>query len=468
MRIDTYLYLSQLLKDDNIKFTEGSLISGKIKEIEGKTAHIVIKGFGAIKAIVEGDVKELVGKDVTFTVKSVKPDKVELKIVIDTNLKDSLYLEKEGKEYLRSILNQFNIKDDDTSIKLLDAFLKYNIKINRDNLNNGINILDKLNQILNLEEGETIVPIDSNRISIPLENQDIRNLLVVKDDANGIIDQSVDTLDTLDVNIDINKNTNAFKGLDIKDFFIKNIDNMDFDIVKAVAFFIKHNIKPTLNNIKFLAELNENLELFSKDYEILKNYFHNEFTNFHKNIIIRNGTLDALSEEVKEEYIQWLDRQIASFEKKIANGDERAKKALKEYADKVEFLKEMNKDLVFIYLPFAVGKNYDEGIITFLKNRKRKNKYDQKVNIYINLNTGNFGKLKIICQVYNLKIDVKFNNLRDKDVDFFKSKEEELKQLVNSTGYEINSITYNMKDSQKILDTLIENPNPTYYLNVKV
>ena len=446
MRIDAYLYLNQLLKDDSIKFIEGNIIQGKIKETDGQTASIAIKGFGVIKAAVEGDVKGLDGKDVDFVVKSVEADKIELKIVSDNSLKDSSTFKIKGKEYLSAILREFNIKNDDISIKLLENFIKYNIKVDRDNLNNGINILDKLNQIINLEDGEIIVPVDSNKFDEPIENQDLKNLLIIKDDTNMSRD----------------------KGLDIKNSFIKEINEINLDIIKTVAFFIKHKIKPTLNNIKFFIQLNENPELFSKDYEILKNYFSDEFTNFHKNIIIKNKMLDDFPEEIKEEYIQRLNDKISSFESRILNGDEKVNKALKEYSDKVELLKEMNKDLVFIYLPFSVKEDYKEGIITLFKNRNRKNRHNKKVNIYISLNTNNFGRLKIVCQVSGFKIDVKFGNIRNAHLDFFKSKEEELKELVKTTGYEVSSITYSINDSVKILDTLIENPNPTYYLNVKV
>jgi len=132
------------------------------------------------------------------------------------------------------------------------------------------------------------------------------------------------------------------------------------------------------------------------------------------------------------------------------------------------FIKELNNDLVFIYIPFSMERYYKDGIITLLKDKRNRSKSYNKVNIYISLNTSSFGTLKIVCQVKGAFIYLKFENLNREYIDLFKSREEELKRFVEVSGYEIYSIAYNTNSSTKILDMLMENPDPMYYLNVKV
>ena len=121
---------------------------------------------------------------------------------------------------------------------------------------------------------------------------------------------------------------------------------------------------------------------------------------------------ENLNEEVKREYTKWLNEKINSFENRLIHEDEKTTKALKEYIDKIEFLKDMNKDLVFIYLPFNLEKDYDDVIVTLLKKRNKEKRDSQKINIYIDLNTKKFGKLKINCHVTGSYIDLKFINIK--------------------------------------------------------
>lgn len=449
MRINTNLYFNQLLKDDWLQFIEeGNLIYGKIEQLEGQTTWIYIKGFGSIKAAVEGDIKELVGKkNVAFVVKSIEADKIKLKLVSDEGIKDRPVSHIRGEKYLYSILKKFNVRIDETALELLDNFFKYNVKADKENFQDGINILDKLNQIIHMKADDIVVSINPKETTETVKKQDIRNLFVVSDEK--------------DVNI---KGTR----IEIDPSIIEGLKEVGPDIIKTVAFFVKHRIKPTLDNIRFFIELNEKPESFLKDYEILKKFLNNEFTNIHKNIIIKNKMQNPFDDESKKEYIQWLNEKIDFLESKIIDGDEKVSKALKEYIDKIGFIKEMNKELIFIYLPFSIEKSHKDGILTLIKNKKRKGKPFQNTNVYINLNTNSFGELKIICNIMGLHIHLKFSNISREYVDFFKTREEELIKLIEPTGYEIASITYNTDDSIKLLDTLIENPNPMYYLNIKV
>src|SRR5690606_9864194 len=114
------------------------------------------------------------------------------------------------------------------------------------------------------------------------------------------------------------------------------------------------------------------------------------------------------------------------------------------------------------YLPFSIEKSHKDGILTLIKNKKRKGKPFQNTNVYINLTTNSFGELTIICNLMGFHIHLTFSNISREYVDFFKTREEALIKLIEPTCYEIASITYNTDDTIKLLDTRIENPNPMY------
>lgn len=444
MRINKFFDLYKVYINNKDIIEENKLLSGKIIDTKGYIAMIDIRGIGTIKASTESNLKGYVGKELPFLIKSVSPNEVKLKPIIDDYIEDNTTIPHNDEKYLRDILRKFNINDDPVSIEFLKNIIRYNIQINEDSLNKGIDILDKLNRILNLKDEEIVISNNLNENIIDVEKEDISNLLIID-----------------------NNYTKVYKKTELKiNNYIKN--EIDSNLIKTIAFFIKYKVKPTLNNIKYFVELNEEPDLFLKDYEVFKNIIDKEFTNYYKNIIIGNESQSEFNLEKSNYYVQHLDKLSSLIKSDEFKSNNKIDSTIEEFTNKVELLKEINQELVFIYLPLIMEKSHPFNVITFFKKRKKKNSTDGKMNFLISLNTNNLGKIKIICSVFNSSINIKFGNLEKEDIQTFNSQEESLKTLIRSTGYEIDSIEYTVKEEASILDTLIVNHNPLYYLDVQV
>ena len=81
-----------------------------------------------------------------------------------------------------NILKEFNIKPSALSIDFLENLIGFNLPINKENLVNGIGILDKLVQLLEVQRDEIIILANSKDEFITAEKEDIRNLLIVKEE----------------------------------------------------------------------------------------------------------------------------------------------------------------------------------------------------------------------------------------------------------------------------------------------
>src|SRR5690606_22940912 len=124
----------------------------------GDRAILNIKELGTIKANIQGDLSQYEKKYLKFTIKAMLPNKIEITPIVEGDRTYNLDIEIKKDEYLTNILKEFDIQKDPISIEFLDSLIKYNVSINRNNLENGIRILDKLEQIINITQEEVILP----------------------------------------------------------------------------------------------------------------------------------------------------------------------------------------------------------------------------------------------------------------------------------------------------------------------
>ncbi len=441
------------IKENEKLLQEGDLIEGEILDVEDNLLLVHIKDLGIIKAKSEKPLYQYEGKTLSFIIKESLPNKIYLKPILENIVQKvpSSY-PKNKEEYLINILKEFNIKPSALSIDFLENLIGFNLPINKENLVNGIGILDKLVQLLEVQEDEIIILANSKDEFITAEKEDIRNLLIVKENEKINIPEILKE----NVNFELKEWMNNFP-----------INKIDKELLNTVIFFIKYNIKPTLNNIKYFTELKEDSILFSKDFEILKEIMNNKFTNFVKKIMINSGDTKSLIEENHSKYKDILNR-ILDYLKDNSNVNKDIKKDIGELGNKIEFLREMNKELVFVYIPLNLDENIHDTAITLLKKRKKKSGYKDNINMFINLNTENLGNVKIYCLVSNTYIEIKFSGINKEDIDLFKSRENELRVLVEASGYQIGAIEYLPNSNQNILDSLIVNRQAIYNLDVQV
>lgn len=426
---------------------EGDLIEGKILDILDEIAILDIKDFGIIRASTEKDLNDQKGNILKFIVETSLPDKIQLKPILD-----NIDMEKprdpvhQKEEYLIKILKEFHIKDSILSRQLLDNLIKYNIPINEKNLLHGIRVLDKLEQILNINDDEAITLINNEQKIKNILKEDIKNFIIVKPE-----------------NIDNDPIT-----LKIKDVILPQLGNkVGKDIIKTIAFFIKYKVKPSLNNVKYFLELKDDSTIFSKDFKILEEIIDKKFTIPHKKIIINNVGSNNLTEKNHIQYKEYLDKILNYLKNNQPLLDKNSKESLEELVNKIEFLMEMNEELNFIYLPLNLHDANYEGAMTLIE-RKKEDRAGDRSDIFINLRTKRLGNIKIACQVLNQIINIKFSNINKEDIELFRSKEEELKKLVTSTGYELGTIEYLLENKDNLLDSLIINTNSLYYLDLQV
>ncbi|CCQ97472.1 hypothetical protein CULT_640015 [[Clostridium] ultunense Esp] len=454
MKIEDFIDFKKIfLGEKGDLFQEGNLIEGEILDIDKGLVSIHIKDFGVIKAKSEKPLNHPKGKTLSFIIKESSPDKIQLKPILENmEIKRPSLSLNERDEYLLNILKEFNIKASPISLEFLDNLVKFNLPINKENLVYGIGILDKLEQLLNLKEDEAIVLPNSREEIEDIGKEDVRNLLIVKED---------ESIYKTSLKESINATIEEIRS-------IVPPNEMGIVLQKAIIFFIKYNIKPTLNNIKYFLELNENLTLFSKDFEKLKEILDKKFTNHLKRIIINSDGSKNLSEKSQSKYNDSLNKILNYLNDYSLNVNENLKDKIEELINKIDFLKEMNKELTFVYLPLNLDDNIQDTVITLLKKNKRESRHKDKLNVFINLNTKRLGNIKISCLVSNIYIDIKFSGINKEDINLFKSREDGLRTLVETTGYEIRAIEYLFEDNYSILDSLIVNRKTIYNLDVQV
>lgn len=463
--------------DDNKEyiFKEGSVLKGQILDVLEEFILIDIKGHGVLKVTLEGELKALKGDEVSFLVKSHINNEIQIKQLMNEEpLKNHLTTDIYKDNSISKLLKNFNIKESKISIALMENLMKYNAPINEQNLTDGIKSLEKLIQLLNLSEDDKVVLISGsitekeftkeNRLEIsnPKGQETIikesRTKELILPDKINIKNLLITNADHYPEKEDLSTLVKEFLGTGI------NIENED-EFIKMLSFFIKNDIKPSLNNIKNLKELNQDPIEFSKDFEKidvflskLKNNDNIEkLKDFDFNIDFTKKNILKNSVQVEE-----LKKVLEESGNKI-----NLKEDIKNLENKIDFLKEMNKDLSFLFLPMNFGKKELNGVLTLLKENKKKRSGNNKTNVLINLSTSNLGNIRISCQAISTSLSVKIN-IKKEDIELFKSMEEQLIRKVSLIGYSINKIEFIIDEDIQIMDAIASNPNPTYFLDIKV
>jgi len=433
---------------DGILLKEGDLIEGEILEIIGDRAILNIKELGTIKANIQGDLSQYEKKYLKFTIKAMLPNKIEITPIVEGDRTYNLDIEIKKDEYLTNILKEFDIQKDPISIEFLDSLIKYNVSINRNNLENGIRILDKLEQIINITQEEVILPAYFHEKMGFLGDEDIRNFLIQITDENN---------EQLDVSNYIKE---QFSHLLEK-------ETIDSNLIKTIAFFVKYEIKPSIKNINYFLELVENPYMFFEDYKVIETLGAKEFTKYHKKAIIKSGESNIIEQNIIkhkitiEEIVQLFKYDKVKLDKNIITG-------MEELQNKLDFLQELREHLNIIFLPLIFDEIKKEGYITLIKDKRKNANAKETINIYIKLQTNKLGIVDISLKIIDDKINILFNELKEEDIILFKNRENLLKEMVDTTGYKIDNISYSTNKGNNILDHLIVNPKPVYNLDVQV
>ena len=474
-------------------FKEGEILTGEILEFDGEEAIIYIKNFGKLKAFVEMELDPFIGEETDFLVKSSVENKIQLKPLVESiKIKDSTVDTSRKEINLIEVLDKYGIEKDPMAIEYVKNLIKYNMKLNEKNISFGIKVLEKLEQLLKVDEDfDSIINLKGN---FELEKEDIRNLLIEKKDPieeDEINKDKIDLLlesedmeiekkslskdmDEINPKLQIKENNDEEFHAIIKDLkghmniLTENRDIIKSDLIKTIVIFLKYNIKPSVNNIKYFLELKENPHAFLEDLQLLEDIEYKKFTNIDKRAIIDNVGLKDIIEEGLIDYKETI-REIEKVLKdntQVSNKKSRGK--IEGLQKKLEFLEEINHELNYLYIPLNFFRGIHKDSTIFIKDRKKKKSPKDNIIIFINLNTNNLGNVKINCQAVGDIINIKFNGLSNENIDFFKNREEKLINALDNTIYKVGRIEYESQTEYDILDLLIVNKDPIYHLNVGV
>ena len=231
---------------------------------------------------------------------------------------------------------------------------------------------------------------------------------------------------------------------------------------------MKNNIKPSLNNFQNIRELSSNPEKFLKEFLLTKENF-KEFilNNIEKKDFVNKSDL------LKENLEKNQNLKINGFKEleKIAEEIKESKSYLGEekinfFNDKIDFLKELNKNLSFMFIPLNYKPGDLDGIVSFLKEKSKKTK-SGKINVFINLDTKSLGNIKVSCDLYMKNINVKMN-IGKSDLELFKSQEKILIKKIKDIGYDLNKIDYVFNEELKVRDQVVVDGKATCCVGRKV
>lgn len=475
LKIENFLLNNIILNNKEEVLKEGSIFTGKILELLDQTVFIDVKGHGTLQANLEADLKLAPGDEVSFLVKSFNDSKIELKpLIIDETESNKI---KESNS-ISKLLYNFNIKETKLSIGLVENLMRYNAPITEQNLVEGIKNLEKLFQLISIDDKEKVILINSSvkdittheskeqftsteyietKETLPMESSNLRNMPSInKEDIKLLL--VVDNNDYPD---------KADLTMEVKEFLgNENNSNLGDEYVKLISFFIKHNIKPSLNNIKNIKEFSNNPIEFAEDFKLVNSLI-NKLQEGKQTEISLNNNENNSNEVItpnKNSKLNELQKLIQNFDNK---NNLQQKEEFKNIENKIEFLRDMNKDLSFLFLPIYYGKEGLDGILTLLKDKKSKRTMDDKINVFINVNTNNLGNISASCELRGNSLNIKMN-IKNEDLDLFKSKEKDLIEKILSIGYILDKVEYITNDNLLIMDSIVSNPNPRYILDLKV
>lgn len=502
-------YIRQSLAKEVL--AENTIFQGEIIDIQGDIIFLEIPGKGVIQAESKLDLEQLLGESIEFLVESKTASKIEIKPLIEEALSQ---LASETDASISKVLKEFNIKETDLSKDLIKNLMKYEVPLKAETLNEAVKTLDKLIQLSELED-EGLIFIDKE--GLVKENQEVVKPQSIELASNEVLLEESDASDRLAFNKEssgepinkdelIEKESMTDKDFitsrdlkqvledlpDIKKELLSDIKNIlissksnedekelgkwvkellkDFDIesnekefLDIVSFLTKNKLKPSINNIRNLKELMDDPLEFAREFKVLEDDKSLKELSFVK----KNGeiVLEEIQDEDKDITSKNIDgKDLEKMELKNKTGNKLDLTRLKE---KTEFIKDLNREIYFHFVPINYGRENLNGLINIIKERKKKKTSDDSINIFISLDTHNLGNVSISCQAKqdNLKIKV---GIKEKDLSLFKAGKDLLISKIQMLGYNISDIDFIVGKKIDINEELMSNTDPMHFLDIKV
>lgn len=458
LKIDNNLLTNLIINNkidllNELLLKEGSIFKGRIVELKDNAVILNVAEYGLVEARLDIKSEFAIGDQIILQVKSYDNDKIFLKVLENIQTSQIKY-NKENP--MVKLLSELGIEKNEITIRLVENLMLHNLPLNKDTVVEAIKVLEKLIQIINSVDQENILlsePSLSEEISLwDIDSLDIRRIQLITAESDNFINHEAVEKDL----------SNA-----IKEYVRNEIPlNDDTDLIKLTSFLVKNNIKPILRNLKYINMIDNNPEEFIKDIQELIKLFKNEKINSKDNL---KDNEKEISEDIR--IITTREENITTIKRIIDESVKDSKKDLgniKEMENRLSFLKELsNNELFLMFFPINYGLSEKlEGLMTLLKERKRRG-IGERLNILINLNTINLGKVRILCSLVGDAIKIRMS-VREEDLDFFKSNEKKLIEKILTIGYSFKGIEYLVDKKISIIDTQTDKGLSSYILDLKV
>ncbi len=498
MRIENLILTNALLNEKISRLNDNTTIRGKVISMFENMATIKLPDYGIIEAEIDSNISLKEGDDVKFLVKIVDEKEIQLKPLLTNTSEEEVKISK-AQNPIMEIANKFNIDTKKESLYLIENMMKNNLPLSRENILEGLRTLDKFNELVNLDNNDEIrlvvnAPniigdaINSDNFQMEegikrmeIENLDIKFILVEEDIERGPkLEPSVknqylvlknDQKSISVANLLENYSPRDLEGLTnntrdlinhIKEYLGANTKEGENEFIKILTFFQKNGIKPSLNNIKNMRDLNKDPLVF---FSNLKSSLKSTNPLLERLLNTKSSSKEGLEIiSTKKETIQDLKKAFDQISKTIEGKDNKDIISLK---NKIDFLGDLNKDINYLFFPIKKENQNDiDSLLTSFKNKKMKNRDNKEISVYIDLNTNHLGNVRIFCNLISESLNIKIN-VKEEDLDYFLSNRENLLDRVSSVGYSVNNLEFICEDNLSIMDSLLINPNPSYILDLR-
>lgn len=427
---------------------EGDIIFGEILDINEELIFLKLENIGLVKGENNINIKYPKSGRIKFLVKSIYNEKIELSPIINEKTENLRPEKFENKKIIDKIFREYNILQDEISEEFVESLLDYNIPLNKDNVLKGLKTIKKLEWILNKEDGEKIILFNTDKE--PMKEEIEKFIIVNKEEYNEM--KSLDYIYTK-----------------VKDMFPEG--ELTSWCIKSIVFILKNNMNISINNLEKIFCILKGREIISRE---VFEFFYDEDENKGDSLIFNNKNfIDIIGKDNSyiKNYYKDLNKKIEYINNKIKNNflkiDNDTKKNIEKLGDSLKFLEEINKEMTFVYVPIFADKEENRGSVSMFKKANKNINKGDKLNVFINLDMDYLNKVKIYCEAFDNLLNISFN-IEKKDIYLFKQNEEILYNLIRESGYKLNAVNYIEDRDINLLDTLSDNQNPYYYLDVRV
>lgn len=454
MRIDGLV--SQSIQKNNLNqentLKSGAVIKGRIADISGNNVTINLSDGNFIKGRTQIPLHGLKGQMIEFLIKEASGSKLVI-----TPLENGQGETKQEGLFINNILDKLGFLKSDSNIEIVKTMLKYKMPLKQETVDKMARSLGKLEDFANLKNDEKLQVISPN--GKPLA-EDIDK--IVRDNINN----------------GKNKNdiTNSIKS---KLEQIISSQKTNQSLINKVAFLIKNDMKVSLNNLGFLTDIINNEDFTEEDIRQLINEmgskgYNTDKINQNLEKFLQGKVLnfDSTDKDNLKDSIKTLASVMEEINTVLESKGSKEESILNKIDilnSKIEFLNEINQNNTFYYIPFKVSRENLEKNLLIL-NKRRRNKKDDSVKIFISLDMSNIKKVDVLLHKYLDKLNIDFTVQSEKIIKLMESKEDNLKSILRKSGFEDVNISFSIKDEHEVdpIELLSDEDGHNYLLDVRV